>query len=77
MWVTARLMQMKLILADYTRKISSMYFATAEDPDQIDGSESDGEGMRTQMRMQPMIGLKRKTRQGSLSVRHMPHKYRE
>ena len=32
-------------LADYTRKISSMYFATAEDPDQIDGSESDGEGI--------------------------------
>lgn len=32
-------------LVDYTRKISSMYFATAEDPDQIDGSDSDEEGM--------------------------------
>ena len=32
-------------LVDYTRKISSMYFASAEDPDQIDGSDSDEEGM--------------------------------
>ena len=31
--------------ADYTRKISSLYFATAEDLDHIDGSDSDEEGM--------------------------------